>query len=215
MAMDSITRRLDQLEERAAAWMAGHGVTFLRVSLGVVFFWFGVLKFFPGLSPAEDLAGRTISVLTFGAVGPAVSLPVLAAWECAIGASFITGRYLRAGVALLFAQMAGTFLPLAFFPAEAWAHAPYAATLEGQYIIKNLILVSAGLVVGATVRGYALARPGVGAPRPRASLPILSNAPVLCASPEAHCHVVAVDAAILPAPVREAFLQIQRDQARA
>ena len=113
-----------------------------------------MLKFFPGFSPAEDLAARTISVLTLGVVGPGVSLPVLATWECAIGLSFITGRYLRAGVLLLFAQMAGTFLPLAFFPAETWTHAPFAATLEGQYIIKNLVLISAAIAVGGTVRAH-------------------------------------------------------------
>jgi uncharacterized membrane protein YphA (DoxX/SURF4 family) len=209
--MDRLTIRLDRLEDRAAMWMAGHGVVLLRVSLGVVFFWFGVLKFFPGLSPAEDLAARTISVLTFGAVGPSVSLPVLAAWECAIGLSFISGRFMRAGVALLLAQMAGTFLPLVFFPAEAWSHAPYAATLEGQYIIKNVVLVSAGLVLGATTRGYALARTAQEAHRARAALPVLLNAPVLCATPAAHCRVVAVDAAALPREVREAYLQVQRD----
>src|SRR5512143_1089202 len=154
--MTNGAERLGGLEERAAAWMAEHGPSLLRRSLGVVFLWFGVLKFFPGLSPAEDLAARTISVLTFGLVGPSVSLPLLATWECAIGLSFVSGRFVRAGVVLLFAQMAGTFMPLALFPAETWAHAPYAATLEGQYIIKNIVLVSAGLVLGATVRGGAL-----------------------------------------------------------
>jgi uncharacterized membrane protein YphA (DoxX/SURF4 family) len=207
--------RLDRLEEQAARWMARHGVALLRMSLGVIFFWFGVLKFFPGMSPAEDLAARTISVLTFGLVGPGVSLPVLAAWECAIGLSFVTGRFVRAGVALLFAQMAGTFLPLAFFPAEAWTHAPYAATLEGQYIIKNLVLVSAGLVLGATVRGYALERRGAALPaRARAGLPVLAE-PVLCAAPEAYCRTVPVDPAELSPQVRALFLHIQKEQARA
>ncbi|HET9597154.1 MAG TPA: DoxX family protein [Anaeromyxobacteraceae bacterium] len=212
--MDRLTNRLDRLEERAAAWMAGHGMALLRVSMGVIFFWFGVLKFFPSLSPAEDLAGRTISVLTFGLVDPSLSLPVLAAWECAIGLAFMTGRFMRAGVVLLFAQMAGTFLPLVFFPAEAWTRAPYAATLEGQYIIKNLVLVSAGLVLGATVRGYEL-RPAQAAPAPRPVLPVLASAPVLCAAPASHCRVLPVDAAALPPAVREAFLQIQKDHARA
>jgi uncharacterized membrane protein YphA (DoxX/SURF4 family) len=215
----TILGRLERMEERAAGWMARHGVALLRVSLGVVFFWFGVLKFFPGLSPAEDLAARTISVLTFGVLGPSVSLPVLAVWECAIGLCFMTGRFMRAGVALLFAQMAGTFLPLAFFPVEAWTHAPYAATLEGQYIIKNVVLVSAGLVLGATARGYTLVQAGAGAVAPvrfQLGLPVLAeDIAVLCASPALHCRTIPVDAATLPPQVRAAFHQIQKDQALA
>jgi uncharacterized membrane protein YphA (DoxX/SURF4 family) len=213
----TIRGRLDRMEERTAGWMARHGVALLRVSLGVVFFWFGVLKFFPGLSPAQDLAARTISVLTFGVVGPSLSLPVLAAWECAIGLCFITGHFMRAGVSLLFAQMAGTFLPLAFFPAEAWTHAPYAATLEGQYIIKNVVLVSAGLVLGATARGYTLVQAGAVAPaRLKLGLPVLAeDIAVLCMAPEPQCRTVLLDAAALPPQVRAAFHQIQKDQALA
>src|SRR5215204_4031866 len=58
-------------------WMARYGVALLRISVGIVFLWFGLLKFFPNLSPAEDLAARTISTLTFGVVQPNVSVPVL------------------------------------------------------------------------------------------------------------------------------------------
>jgi len=205
----SVVGKLELLEERAARWAAVHGVTLLRVSLGVVFFWFGVLKFFPGLSPAEDLAARTISVLTFGLVGPGVSLPVLAAWECAIGLAFVSGRFLRAGVALLLLQMVGTFLPLAFFPAEAWAHVPYAATLEGQYIIKNLVLVSAALVVGATAGGYGLSqtRRLVLAGTPVG--PSLEPAPAMCANPEGHCQTMPLAPAEL-AQVRALLLKAAR-----
>lgn len=137
-------------------WMARYGIVLLRVSLGIVFFWFGVLKFFPGLSPAQDLAARTITVLTFGRVPPGVSVPVLAAWECVIGLGLITGVFMRGTLLLLFLQMLGTITPLFFFPSEAFVRFPYAPTFEGQYIIKNLVLVSAGLVIGATVRGGAV-----------------------------------------------------------
>jgi uncharacterized membrane protein YphA (DoxX/SURF4 family) len=136
--------------------MARYGIVLLRISLGIVFFWFGVLKFFPGLSPAEDLAARTISVLSFGLVGPSISLPVLATWECLIGLGLITGKFTRITLFLLFLQMFGTILPLFFFPNETFMHFPYSPTLEGQYIIKNLVLVSAGLVIGAMVRGGAV-----------------------------------------------------------
>ena len=146
----------DRIDAQITRWMAKHGVRLLRISLGVVFFWFGFLKFFPGMSPAQDLASRTIDLLTFGKVPAWVAINVLAAWESAIGIGLLVGIFMRATLALLFVQMLGTILPLFFFPREAFTHFPYAPTLEGQYIIKNIVLVSAGIVIGATVRGGAL-----------------------------------------------------------
>ena len=137
-------------------WMARHGVTLLRISLGVIFFWFGFLKFFPGLSPATELATRTIDVLTFGKVPETVAINVLAAWETLIGLGLIFGVAMRATLLLLFVQMLGTITPIFFFPELVFTRVPHAPTLEGQYIIKNLVLVSAGIVIGATVRGGAL-----------------------------------------------------------
>lgn len=134
-------------------WMARYGVTLLRISLGVIFFWFGVLKFVPGLSPAHSLAGRTIEVLTFGVVQAHVSVPVLALWECLIGIGLITNFAMRATLLLLFAQMCGTVTPIFLFPGEVFTAIPYAPTLEGQYIIKNIVIISGAIVVGATVRG--------------------------------------------------------------
>ena len=152
----SLPRSIAPIDVRLTEWMAAHGMTLLRVSLGIVFFWFGFLKFFPGLSPAQELASRTISLLSFGLVGPEVSVPLLAAWECAIGLGLLTGRFLRATLLLLFAQMLGTLSPIFLFPSEVFTRIPYAPTLEGQYIIKNLVLISAAVVIGATVRGGAI-----------------------------------------------------------
>lgn len=154
--MKTFAQRFDTIDVRVTSWMAGHGVTLLRISLGVVFLWFGALKFFPGLSPAQDLAARTISVLSFGIVGPAVSVPALAAWECLIGLGLLFGLYMRATLLLLAMQMIGTLTPLVLFPAEVFTRIPYAPTLEGQYIIKNAVLISAAIVLGATVRGGGL-----------------------------------------------------------
>jgi uncharacterized membrane protein YkgB len=140
-------------DETITVWMARYGVLLLRVSLGLVFVWFGVLKFFPGLSPAQDLATETISLLTFGIITPNISLPMLAAWETLIGLGLITGKYMRVTLLLLFGQMLGTVTPLFLFPDASFTAFPIAPTLEGQYIIKNLVLVSAGIVIGATVRG--------------------------------------------------------------
>jgi uncharacterized membrane protein YphA (DoxX/SURF4 family) len=145
--------RLDRLDAAITTTLARLGIPVLRMSLGIVFFWFGFLKFFPGLSPAQDLAERTIHDLTLGLVGPSISLPVLATWETLIGLGLISGRFLRATLFLLAVQMLGTFLPLVFYPGETFTQFPYAPTLEGQYIIKNLVLIGAAMVVGSTVRG--------------------------------------------------------------
>jgi uncharacterized membrane protein YkgB len=158
-------RRLDAIDRRVTQWMARHGLTLLRWSVGLVFLWFGALKFFPGLSPADALAGRTIERLTAGLVRPGVALPALAAWECLIGLGLVTGRLMRATLLLLAAQMVGTLSPLLLFPAETFAHFPFAPTLEGQYILKNAVIISAAIVLGATVRGGGIV------PHPSPDLP--------------------------------------------
>lgn len=149
----TVPEPLEPIDARITAWMARHGVTFTRVALGIVFFWFGIIKFVPEWSPASDLAVRTIAKLTGGAIEPALSLKILAAWEVLIGLGLLTGKFLRITLLMLFLQMPGTMLPLVFFPDETFRFFPYAPTIEGQYIIKNLVLVAAAIVVGATVRG--------------------------------------------------------------
>jgi uncharacterized membrane protein YphA (DoxX/SURF4 family) len=146
----------DRVDRRITHWMADHGLTLLRLAIGVVFFWFGILKFFPGASPAEELAGRTIQTLTFGLISEQVALTILAVWEVAIGIGLLAGRWMRAVLLLLLVQMLGTITPLFLFPSETFTVFPFAPTLEGQYIIKNVVIVAAALVLGATVRGGEL-----------------------------------------------------------
>jgi uncharacterized membrane protein YkgB len=140
-----------RVDARIREWMAHYGITLLRISLGVIFLWFGALKFFAGRSPAEDLAMRTIDKLTLGTMPASVSLTILGAWECAIGLGLLTNRFMRATLFLLFVQMIGAGAPLVLFPEQVFIVIPFVPTLEGQYIIKNLVLVSAGVVIGATV----------------------------------------------------------------
>ncbi len=147
---------LEQLDQAIVAWLARWSIPLARLALGLVFVWFGGLKFFPGLSPAQDLAGRTIETLSLGLVQPGLSRPLLAAWEVAIGLGFLLGRWPRLTLLLLLTQMAGTLLPLVFYPDEVFQHVPYSPTLEGQYIVKNLVLVAAGLIIGSTARGGRL-----------------------------------------------------------
>src|SRR5690554_1556610 len=110
-----IYRRLNLIELHIVRWLARYSLTFLRIGMGVVFLWFGALKFFPGLSPAQDLAARTIDVLTLGLMPEPVSLFLLASLECAIGLGLLTGRHMRATLMLLAFQMAGTLTPLVLF----------------------------------------------------------------------------------------------------
>jgi uncharacterized membrane protein YkgB len=144
-------KELNKLDKHITTWMAEHGVKLLRISLGIIFLWFGALKFIPGASPAESLATRTIELLSFGIIKPEVSLFLLALWETTIGLGLIFGIFLRTTLLLLFLQMLGTLTPLVLFPAETFMQAPFAPTLEGQYIIKNLVLIASGIVIGATV----------------------------------------------------------------
>lgn len=143
--------RFDQIDKRITFWMARYGLAIMRIGLGIVFFWFGALKLFPGLSPAEELVRNTTYF-----VNPDWFIPVLALWEMAIGLGLMLGRFLRLTLLLLFLQMPGTALPLVVLPEAVWTQFPYGLTLEGQYIIKNLVLIGAGLVLGGTVRGGRL-----------------------------------------------------------
>ncbi len=151
--MTSLREFFDHIDRPITTALARYSIPTLRVALGINFFWFGVLKFFPGMSPAQDLAAKTIHLLTFGAIEAKVSVLILAAWESAIGLGLIFGRFLRTTLLLLIVQMAGTVTPLFLFPSETFTRFPYAPTLEGQYIIKNLVLIAGALVVGSTVRG--------------------------------------------------------------
>lgn len=148
----SISQKYNQIDKAITGWMNRNGIGILRVSLGVIFLWFGFLKFFPGSSPAEQLATNTISILTFGIIKPAVSIYMLATMETLIGLGLIFRIFLRTTLLILFFQMLGTVTPLFLFPAETFTLVPISPTLEGQYIIKNIVLISAGIVIGSTVR---------------------------------------------------------------
>lgn len=141
----------DKIDRSITRWMASYGLTIMRLGLGVVFFWFGALKLAPGISPAEMLVRNTIYF-----VDPDIFLPVLAIWEMMIGLGLLTGKYLRATLLLLFAQMVGTAMPLVVLPEAVWTDFPFVLTLEGQYIVKNLVIIGSAIVLGGTVRGGRL-----------------------------------------------------------
>lgn len=124
-------------------------VGFLRRGLGFIYLWFGFLKFFPELSSAEHLAGATIEMMSFGVLAPHISLPLLALWETLIGLALLAGKFRRAAVYSIYFHVAGTFAPLFLLPEITWSAPPFAASLEGQYIFKNLITIGAALVINA------------------------------------------------------------------
>ena len=119
---------------------------FLRFSIAIIFFWFGILKPF-GLSPAQDLVAET--VFWFSADW---FVPLLGWWEVAIGVLFLFRSTIRYALILLFLQIPGTFLPLVLLPEVTFTHFPYGLTLEGQYIIKNLTLIAAAIAVASNLK---------------------------------------------------------------
>ncbi len=114
----------------------------LRVSLGVVFIWFGALKPF-GDSPANEVITKTIYWFD-----PDIFIPILGYWEMLIGICLLYTPLIRVGLFLLALQMPGTFLPLVLRPEICFIDVPFNLTLEGQYIVKNLVLIGAAMVVG-------------------------------------------------------------------
>ncbi len=141
-----MSETFDPLDRIIAGWMFRFGHLYLRISLGVIFIWFGLLKPF-GYSPANDLVARTVYWLD-----PKIFIPILGWWEVLIGVCLLFRTLIRVAVFLLFLQIGGTFLPLVILPEVCFEQFPFVLTLEGQYIVKNLLIISAGIVIGGTVR---------------------------------------------------------------
>ncbi|MBK6967142.1 MAG: DoxX family membrane protein [Bacteroidales bacterium] len=154
--MSGLESRFSKIDFQITTWMARNGVLFLRLSVGFLFLWYGILKFFPSVSSAENIATTTIEQLSFGIVNGRFAMILLAVWETMIGLGLMSGKFLRETLLLLFLQMIGTLAPLVLLPDITFTIFPIVPSLEGQYIIKNLVLISAGIAIGATVRGGRL-----------------------------------------------------------
>ena len=136
---------IDRINIRISQFSAKWGVLFLRYSIGLIFIWFGGLKFF-NLSPAEELVASTMNWIP-----PKVLIPTLALWEVIIGITMYIRPLLKVSIFLLLMQMVGTFFPLFILPKVCFIDIPFVPTLEGQYIIKNVIIISAALVIGGSI----------------------------------------------------------------
>jgi putative oxidoreductase len=141
-------------------WLAAHSVTLLRISLGLVILGFGFLKFFPHVSPAEPLAARTVHALTFGLVSGRPAVVTTAAVETILGLILLTGKGLRTGLVLMAGWLIGIMAPVVLFFGDLFPG--YVPTLEAQYVLKDIILATAGMVIAAQALG---ARYTVGADR--------------------------------------------------
>jgi uncharacterized membrane protein YkgB len=137
--------RISRLDDRIIETLGDFGVPAARLAIGLTFIWFGALKPL-GMSPAADLVARTVYF-----VPPELFIPFLGLWEVAIGLCLLYKPLLRAGLFLLSLQMIGTFLPLVLLPEVTFTAVPYALTLEGQYIVKNLVMIAAAMIVGSSV----------------------------------------------------------------
>lgn len=151
--MNTLYSRFEQVDAGLNRWLVRHSIALLRISLGAVFLGFGILKFFPHVSPAQNLATQTMGLLTFGLVPGNVSIILIATLECGIGLCFISGRYLRIAVWLLGLELIGILSPVALLPAELFTGPFHAPNLIGQYVLKDVVLAGAGMVIAATLRG--------------------------------------------------------------
>ena len=150
---------LDALQLRAADWLGANSRTILRLSMGMIFLAFGLLKFFPGVSPAEGMAVATFDQLTLGLLPDELSRLLVASFETVLGVLLLTGWVPRIALAMLALQIVGILSPLVLLSGELFAGPFGAPTLEGQYVLKDLILAAAALVIaGDMLRAATAAR---------------------------------------------------------
>jgi uncharacterized membrane protein YkgB len=133
-------------EIKIISWLKKHAMPFSRYSLATIFIWFGILKPL-GLSPASDLIANTVYWFN-----PVWFVPFLGWWEVIIGLCILYKPFVKYGLILMAIQMVGTFLPLILLPSVTFTYFPFAPTLEGQYIIKNLVVIGAGMIIGSRIR---------------------------------------------------------------
>ncbi|MFQ5948014.1 MAG: DUF417 family protein [Acidimicrobiia bacterium] len=142
--MQATFERIDRvIVDRLRRW----SIPLLRIALGAVFLWFGALKVLD-VTPVADLVARTVYW-----VNADWFVPLLGIVEMLIGIGLLLGRALRLVLLLFMGQMLGTFLVMIILPEVAFQDGnPLKLTVEGEFVVKNLVLLAAGLVVGSTVR---------------------------------------------------------------
>ena len=143
---------LERLDRRVTSFLDRYGVVLLRIALGVVYIWFGALKVIDR-SPVEDL----VRDVAFFADGKWI-VYAMGAWEIVIGVGLLFPVALRFTLLMLWVQLAGTLLAFVVVPGRCFQDGnPLLLTATGEFVLKNLVLITAGLVIGSTVRGRARA----------------------------------------------------------
>jgi uncharacterized membrane protein YkgB len=138
--------RLRSFDRWFSKFLRKWSITALRISLAIVFIWFGALKVF-GVTPVTDLVASTVYWLD-----PDWVVPALGVVEIVVGLGLLFRVAMRAVLGLFFLMLIGTFLVLIIQPDVAFKDGnPLLLTVEGEFVIKNLVLLSAGMVIGATV----------------------------------------------------------------
>lgn len=138
----------DELDESFARLMGKYGVTLLRLAVATVYIWFGGLKMV-GQSPVAELVEKTVPPI----MPKRISVPLIGAFEVLIGLGLLTRSALRLTLLLYFVQIVNTFLVLFRLPRRSFQEGnPFLLTQTGEFVIKNLVLLTAGLVIGSTVR---------------------------------------------------------------
>lgn len=136
-------------------WLMRHSITALRISMGAVYLGFGILKYFPGVSPAQDLALATTHLLSFGLVPALVpdsaAMVLIATLECTVGLLLITGRWLRLTISLLAIHLVGILSPIVLLTGRMFDGPHHMPTLEGQYVLKDVIVLTAAMVIATTL----------------------------------------------------------------
>lgn len=158
----AIQKTTRQTLRAVRGWLTQHSITLLQISMGVIIFGYGILKYFPGVSPAENLVGTTMHLLTFGLIPHRLALVLVATLECAIGLSLILGRVrtgpvsprirLRVTIGLLVLWLMGVLSPIVLLPTRLFSGPDHAPTLEGQYVLKDIVFLAATIVLATTLR---------------------------------------------------------------
>lgn len=157
--MTGAATSLQRAEAVIHDWLGRHAVTFLRISMGVIILGFGFLKYFPGLSPAQHMVLTVNRDLTFGLMPDRLTLIVFATFECVIGLSLITGIGLRVIIYPMAVWAVGILSPLVLMPAELFSGPNHTPTLEGQYVLKDIVLLASTFVIASvTIRKQPLDR---------------------------------------------------------
>lgn len=138
--------RLAAIDLAVSRFLRRFSLPTLRISLAVVFIWFGALKVFD-VTPVGDLVARTVYWFD-----PSWVVPILGLFEIAVGLGLLFKYAMRAVLGAFFLQLIGTFLVLLIQPEVSFQDGnPLLLTVEGEFVVKNLVLIAAGMVVGARV----------------------------------------------------------------